>query len=227
MHAMHLSSLNNRGATIATGSSASSRGNHFNINQSRRNSFTMGDSQEARRAVEDSQLTRLPDNYNGDPNATQRVQVSLLSSRLSSSITNGDRSSTSMPGNIQLSRSHDEVDRDSPSQLSTCSFRVGDSQFGTVPETPREFTRGSGFARGGEQEYARAAVWNCYSISNEDTNEETLLRPVLNNGRAFNRNSSAAREVLGNITNVMDEAAPSIIPEWDGCSPDLIINSMK
>jgi len=276
VQAMQASSLKNRGATSA-GASASSRANLFNNNSSRRYSCTMVDSQEARReGVEDSQVTRLPDNYNRDPNATQRMQFSLLPSRSNTS-TYGY-----IPDNIQLSRSHDAFDRDSRSQLSTGSLRAGESQFGTVPETPREFIQVP--TRNAQQysdhhEFAQSPAWNCYNV-NDELQEQSLPNPVRNRapsvvdgrntltqdvpmdeqtGTGIRRGSDSSdrsssgtsisdgfdrviygREPLSHITNTVGrssqasnnvtqttECVGAIIPEWDGCSPDLIIKAMK
>ncbi len=276
VQAMQASSLKNRGATSA-GASASSRANYFNNNSSRRYSCTMADSQEARReGIEDSQVTRLPDNYNRDPNATQQMQFSLLPSRSNTS------TSGYIPGNIQLSRSHDAFDRGSPSQLSTGSLRAGESQFGTVPETLREFTQVP--TRNAQQysdrrEFARSPAWNCYNV-NDELQEQSLPNPIRNrapsviDGRntltqdvpmdeqtgtgvrhgsdSSDRSSSGTsisdgfdrviygREPLSHITNTVGhssqasnnvtqttECVGAINPEWDGCSPDLIIKAMK
>jgi hypothetical protein len=237
----------------------------------------MADSQEARReGVEDSQVTRLPDNYNRDPNATQRMQFSLLPSRSNTS-TYGY-----IPDNIQLSRSHDAFDRDSRSQLSTGSLRAGESQFGTVPETPREFIQVP--TRNAQQysdhhEFAQSPAWNCYNV-NDELQEQSLPNPVRNRapsvvdgrntltqdvpmdeqtGTGIRRGSDSSdrsssgtsisdgfdrviygREPLSHITNTVGhssqasnnvtqttECVGAIIPEWDGCSPDLIIKAMK
>jgi hypothetical protein len=237
----------------------------------------MADSQEARReGVEDSQVTRLPDNYNRDPNATQRMQFSLLPSRSNTS-TYGY-----IPDNIQLSRSHDAFDRDSRSQLSTGSLRAGESQFGTVPETPREFIQVP--TRNAQQysdhhEFAQSPAWNCYNV-NDELQEQSLPNPIRNRapsvidgrntltqdvpmdeqtGTGIRRGSDSSdrsssgtsisdgfdrviygREPLSHITNTVGrssqasnnvtqttECVGAIIPEWDGCSPDLIIKAMK
>ncbi len=234
----------------------------------------MADSQEARReGVEDSQVTRLPDNYNRDPNATQRMQFSLLPSRSNTS-TYGY-----IPDNIQLSRSHDAFDRDSRSQLSTGSLRAGD-QFGTVPETPRDFTHvptRTAQQYSDRREFARSPAWNNV---NDELQEQFLPNPIRNrapsviDGRntltqdvpmdeqtgtgvrhgsdSSDRSSSGTsvsdgfdrviygRELLSHITNTVGhssqasnnvtqttECVGAIIPEWDGCSPDLIIKAMK
>jgi hypothetical protein len=180
----------------------------------------MGGSRGGITGVEDSQETMLPETYNRDPVATQRVQLATTS------------------GHLMLTFPDD----DSPSQLSSVagtpreqyvqnrSMRlmggsrggitgVEDSQLPSVAGTPREqyHVQNSWEA---DHDYSDSAV---HVLSVAGTPHDFSSEPTSNGSAASNdvEGPSHTRPPLGNITN------NSIIQEWDGCSPDAVVKRLK